>query len=81
MNSAGLTGAIPSDTQQPLKKLPGRTKYTNITIKRGITSNLGLWEWYSEIVDNARDGKHHYYIFYLKMNLYYFEFYSIKEKY
>lgn len=44
------------DTQQPLKKLPGRTKYTNITIKRGITSNLGLWEWYSEIVDNARDG-------------------------
>ena len=46
--------------QQPLKKLPGRTKYTNITIKRGITSNLGLWEWYSSIVDNQRDGMERY---------------------
>lgn len=44
------------DTQQPLKKLPGRTTVTNITIKRGITSDLSLWEWYSEVVDNARSG-------------------------
>lgn len=44
------------ETQQPLKKLPGRTKYTNLTIKRGITSDLGLWEWYSEVVDKDRDG-------------------------
>jgi phage tail-like protein len=37
---------------------PGRIKYTDITLKRGITSNLEIWDWRSEIeegnVDSAR---------------------------
>ncbi len=37
---------------------PGRIKYSDITLKRGITSNLDIWDWRKEIeegnVDSAR---------------------------
>ena len=26
-------------------KIPGRLKFSDITLKRGITSNLDFWEW------------------------------------
>ncbi len=29
-------------------KLPGRTKYSNITLKRGVVSSDDLWEWFQE---------------------------------
>jgi phage tail-like protein len=29
-------------------KSPGRLKYTDVTLKRGITSNLDIWEWRAE---------------------------------
>lgn len=29
-------------------KLPGRTKYTNITLKRGITTSNVLWDWFQK---------------------------------
>jgi phage tail-like protein len=32
-------------------KLPVRHKYGNITLKRGITEGVDLWEWYRESVD------------------------------
>lgn len=28
-----------------LKKVPGRMKYTNIVLKRGITDAMDMWEW------------------------------------
>lgn len=28
-----------------LKKIPGRMKYNNITLKRGITSAMDMWKW------------------------------------
>lgn len=28
-----------------VRKLPGLRKYSNITLKRGYTQNLELWEW------------------------------------
>jgi phage tail-like protein len=28
-----------------IRKLPGRLKFTDITLKRGITSDLKIWEW------------------------------------
>jgi phage tail-like protein len=31
-------------------KLPGRRKWTNITLQRGITSSLDLWKWYQKVV-------------------------------
>lgn len=41
-----------------VKKIPGRLKWGDITLKRGITSNMDLWEWRKEVeegqVNNAR---------------------------
>ena len=31
--------------------LPGRTTYSAITLKRGITADLTLWNWYKQTVD------------------------------
>jgi phage tail-like protein len=28
-----------------VRKLPGRVKYTDVSLKRGITSDLKIWEW------------------------------------
>lgn len=42
-------------------KIPGRLKWENITLKRGITSNMDIWTWRKDVeggkVDTARrDG-------------------------
>ena len=31
-------------------KLPGRTKYTNVTLRRGWVETDDLWKWYSSII-------------------------------
>lgn len=36
-----------------LRKLPGMNKYSNITLKRGITDSDELWKW----IDTALSGK------------------------
>jgi phage tail-like protein len=33
-----------------VRKIPGRMKYTDVTLKRGITSAMDLWKWRDEIV-------------------------------
>jgi|GEM_PF-239572 len=35
-------------------KLPGRVKYSNITLKRGITYSRALWEWYCKGLYDCR---------------------------
>ena len=35
---------------------PGRIKYSDITLKRGITSNLDIWTWRQEIEDGNVDS-------------------------
>lgn len=30
-------------------KIPGRTKWENVTLKRGITDNMDVWKWRHEI--------------------------------
>jgi phage tail-like protein len=42
-------------------KIPGRLKWENITLKRGITKNMDIWKWRKDVengmVDSARrDG-------------------------
>jgi phage tail-like protein len=41
-----------------IKKVPGRIKLNNITLKRGITSTLDMWDWRGMVeagqVDSAR---------------------------
>jgi phage tail-like protein len=34
-----------------VKKIPGRLKWDNIVLKRGITSNMDLWTWRREVED------------------------------
>ena len=33
------------------RKLPGETTFTNITLKRGLTSDLSLWNWMRETLE------------------------------
>lgn len=34
-----------SDGQQIIQKIPGRLKWGDITLKRGITSMMDIWDW------------------------------------
>ncbi|HAN31259.1 MAG TPA: phage tail protein [Myxococcales bacterium] len=34
-----------------LRKRPGRTKYSNVTFKRGYINNTELWEWRKAVVE------------------------------
>jgi phage tail-like protein len=38
-------------------KLAGLTKYANITLKRGMTQNLELWNWYKNVVEGKTDRR------------------------
>jgi len=40
-----------------VRKLPGLTKYPNITLKWGLTDNTDLYEWFIEITKGAIDRK------------------------
>ena len=33
------------------RKIPGLTKYTNITLKWGVTADKSLWNWYQTVID------------------------------
>lgn len=33
------------DGKQVIKKVPGRLKWNNITLKRGITDTMDMWKW------------------------------------
>lgn len=34
-----------------VRKIPGRLKWTDITLKRGITSDMAIWEWRQQAVE------------------------------
>ena len=38
-------------------KIPGRTKYSNITLKHGFATSNELFDWYREMQDKVLDGK------------------------
>lgn len=42
---------VDQNGQQVTQKLPGRLKYLDVTLSRGITSDLQLWQWRQEVVD------------------------------
>jgi phage tail-like protein len=37
----------------PAHKIPGVRKFTNIVLKRGITTDRQLWDWYKSVLDGA----------------------------
>ncbi len=39
-----------------IKKVPGRLKWTNITLKRGITDAMDMWKW-RKLVEQGKIGE------------------------
>jgi phage tail-like protein len=42
-----------------IQKIPGRIKWDNITLKRGITDNMDIWEWRDQVVQGKVDEARH----------------------
>jgi len=43
---------------EAVRKIPGRLKWIDITLKRGITSSLQIWEWRDKVVSgNMADAR------------------------
>ena len=40
-----------TDKVNSVRKLPGLVKYTNITLKRGFTADMSLWNWFKSVVN------------------------------
>ena len=43
------------DDPRVVRKIPGRLKWSDVTLKRGIMSNLDIWTWRKEIEDGRVD--------------------------
>lgn len=41
---------------QVVLKIPGRLKWGDITLKRGLTSSMDLWEWRKMVEDGSVEG-------------------------
>src|SRR5262245_45498459 len=39
-----------------MRKLPGHTKHSNLTLKRGYTDDSQLWDWFQQVVDGRTEG-------------------------
>ena len=46
-----------TDRQNNVRKLTGLRKYSNITLKRGYTQDLSLWQWYTSAVNGTPDRR------------------------
>ena len=42
--------------QEVVLQLPGRMKWEKITLKRGITSNMDMWDWRKQVEDGDVDS-------------------------
>lgn len=42
-----------ADAINSMRKLPGIEKYSNVSLKRGITGTLALWNWRKEVRDSS----------------------------
>jgi phage tail-like protein len=42
-----------ADTLTSSRKLPGRVKYPNVTLRRGLTTNRDLWDWWKTVRDGT----------------------------
>jgi phage tail-like protein len=38
-----------ADKTSATRKLPGRVRYGNIVLKRGVTGDLALWDWFKAV--------------------------------
>lgn len=42
---------VTPEGQQVIKKIPGRLKWENIALKRGITNSMDVWNWRKQVED------------------------------
>jgi phage tail-like protein len=42
--------------RESIHKIPGRLKWENVSLKRGITSNMDIWDWRDQVVEGDVDG-------------------------
>jgi phage tail-like protein len=45
----------PDTGETIIQKIPGRLTWTEVTLKRGVTSTMDVWEWRQEVVDGKVD--------------------------
>ena len=41
----------PETGETLIRKIPGRLSWTEVSLKRGVTSNIDVWEWRQQVVD------------------------------
>ena len=41
----------PDTGETIIQKIPGRLSWTDVTLSRGVTSNVDVWEWRQMVVD------------------------------
>ena len=46
-----------SDRANTVRKLPGLTSYANIVLRRGVTQDTQLWQWYKAITQGTPDRR------------------------
>ncbi len=46
-----------TDLSPTVRKLVGLQKYSNITLKRGYTQNMELWDWYKNIANGNAERR------------------------
>jgi phage tail-like protein len=39
-----------------IQKIPGRLAWTDVSLKRGVTSNIDIWDWRKMVVDGDVEG-------------------------
>jgi phage tail-like protein len=44
-------------TDPVARKIPGLTKFTNVTLKRGLTKDRSLWDWRQSVVQGQVERK------------------------
>jgi len=40
-----------NEKENRVRKLPGLSKYSNVTLKRGVTGDLAFWDWIKSAID------------------------------
>ena len=43
----------PDTGETIIRKIPGRLTWTEVTLKRGVTSSIDVWEWRQSVVDGG----------------------------
>jgi phage tail-like protein len=47
---------VDNNGKDAVRKMPGRLKWTDISLKRGITSDLQIWQWRDQVVKGDMEG-------------------------